>query len=58
MRNKKLIDLRKLSEKYGEDYDIIFEGDDLVAVGKKNNLRINLTLYFKTLKERFNKIKK
>jgi len=57
MKNNK-IDLKKLVEKYGDDYDIFFEDGDIVAVNKKNNnLKINFTLYLKTLKKRFEKIK-
>ena len=54
---KYLIDLKKLKEKYGENYFIDEVDGDLIAVNKQNNnLRINLTLYFKTLKKRFNGI--
>lgn len=54
---KNLIDLKKLQEKYGENYFIDEINGDLIAINKQNNnLRINLTLYFKTLKKRFNEI--
>ncbi|GEM_PF-4827648 len=54
---KYLIDLKKLKEKYRENYFIDEVDGDLIAVNKQNNnLRINLTLYFKTLKKRFNEI--